>query len=172
MKETEEEIDLTTITCNIIQPTLLSINRARREISRQLQTRVCTDPETHDHSHSYIVWDDVDWLKKREVNHVIVPPTNPGAYNGTTYLKLEVHMAAQLARNRCKLAQSATKKMGMHLFKEYHFLELQDGQYVQPEDVTNQITELHKILKQNYDPNKEPQLYYKAVQDARNTLNH
>ena len=77
MKETEEEIDLTTITCNIIQPTLLSINRARREISRQLQTRVSADPETHDHGHSYIVWDDADWLKKREVSNAIVPPTNP-----------------------------------------------------------------------------------------------
>ena len=29
---------------------------------------------------------------------------------------------------------------------------------------------LHNILKQNYDPNEELQVYYKVVQDARNTL--
>jgi hypothetical protein len=74
------------------------------------------------------------------------------------------------------------------IFKEYHFLELQDDngdivgytaielfdhlldQYVQPEDVADQITELHKILEQTYDPTEEPQVYYKAVQDARQTL--
>jgi hypothetical protein len=78
--------------------------------------------------------------------------------------------------------------MIFHAFKEYHFLELQDDngdivgytaielfdhlldQYVQPEDVASQITALHKILEQNYDPNEEPQVYYKTVQDARNTL--
>ena len=43
---------------------------------------------------------------------------------------------------------------------------------VQPEaeDVDDQITALHKILEQDYDPNEEPQVYYKLVQDARNTL--
>jgi hypothetical protein len=78
--------------------------------------------------------------------------------------------------------------MIFHAFKEYHFLELQDDngdivgytaielfdhlldQYVQPEDVADQITALHKMLEQNYDPNDEPQVYYKTVQDARNTL--
>jgi hypothetical protein len=78
--------------------------------------------------------------------------------------------------------------MSIHAFKYYHFLELQDDngdivgytaidlfdhrmdQYVQPEDVADQITALHKILEQNYDPNEEPQAYYIAVQDARNTL--
>jgi hypothetical protein len=78
--------------------------------------------------------------------------------------------------------------MIFHAFEDYHFLELQDDngdiigytaiklfdhlmdQYVQPEDVADQITELHQILEQQYDPNEEPQVYYKAVQDARNTL--
>jgi hypothetical protein len=90
-----------------------------------------------------------------------------------------------LAWKRYKLAQTATKKMAKHAFKEYHFLELQDDngdivgytvielsdhlmdQYVQPEDVADQITALHKILEQSYDPNEEPQVYYKPVQDAR-----
>ena len=53
----------------------------------------------------------------------------------------------------------------MHLIKEHHFLELQDengdvigytalelfdhliDQYVQPEDVADQVTELHKLLR-------------------------
>ena len=178
----EEAINLTDVTRNVTRNNssrtlIFGIPKERREMSWQFQTRVCAGPHTnghgpqiHDHGHSSIVWNKTDWLKKRLVTAPISPPTNPGEYNGTTHLKLEVHMAAQLAWNRCKLAQSATKKMGMHLFKEYHFLELQDDQYVQPEDITNQITELHKILKQNYDPNKEPQLYYKAVQDTRNTL--
>jgi predicted nuclease with TOPRIM domain len=78
--------------------------------------------------------------------------------------------------------------MIFHAFQDYHFLELQDDngdiigytamqllehlmdQYVQPEDIADQITELHQILEQIYDPNDEPQVYYKAVQDARNTL--
>ena len=124
MKETEEAIDLTTITSNAIKPTLLSITRARREISRQLQTRVCADPETHDHGHSYIVWDDDDWLKKKEVDHVIVPPTHPGAYGGATHNAHEIHKAALLSWKRYKEAQAATKKMIMHAFKDYHFLEL------------------------------------------------
>ncbi|OEU23658.1 hypothetical protein FRACYDRAFT_233830 [Fragilariopsis cylindrus CCMP1102] len=66
--------------------------------------------------------------------------------------------------------------MIMHAFKDYHFLELQDDngdimgytasalfdhlmdQYVQPEDVADQVTALHKILEQEYDPNEVPQL--------------
>jgi hypothetical protein len=36
-------------------------------------------------------------------------------------------------------------------------------QYVQPEDVADQITALHQILEQNYGPNEEPRVYYKAV---------
>ena len=74
---------------------------------------------------------------------------------------------AQLAWKRYKLAQAATEKMIMHEFKGYHFLELQDDngdivgytaihlfshlmdQYVQPEDVADQIIALHKILEQN-----------------------
>jgi hypothetical protein len=43
-------------------------------------------------------------------------------------------------------------------------------QYVQPEDVADQIAALHKILEQSYDPNEEPQVYYKSVQDAKNSL--
>jgi hypothetical protein len=83
---------------------------------------------------------------------------------------------------------SSNKKMIMHAFKDYHFLELQDEngdivgytadklfdhlieQYLQPEDVADQVTALHKILEQPYDPNEEPQVYNKSVQDAGNTL--
>jgi hypothetical protein len=62
-----QEIDLTDITRNIGPSTLISITKARREIRRQLQTRVCADPHTHDHGHSYLVWNNTDWLKKRQV---------------------------------------------------------------------------------------------------------
>jgi hypothetical protein len=72
---------------------------------------------------------------------------------------------------------SSNKKMIMHAFKDYHFLELQDengdivgytvielldhlmDQYLQPEDLADQITALHKIIEQPYDPNEEPQVY-------------
>jgi hypothetical protein len=174
MTTTEEEIDLTDITRNNSTRNLISITKARREISRQLQSRVCADPRTHDHGHSYIVWSKSDWLKKRQVTSPIVPPTNPEAYGGTTHQLLEAHKAKQLAWKRYKLAQAATKKMIMHVFKDYHFLELQDEngdivgysaielfdhlmeQYIQPEDVADQITALHKILEQSYDSNEEP----------------
>jgi hypothetical protein len=125
-KAVEEEIDLTDITRNTSSPTLLSITTARREISRQLQSRVCADLQTHDHGHSYIVWSNSDWLKKRQVTSQIIPPTNPGTYGGNTHQLLKIHKAKQLAWTRYKLAQAATKKMIMHAFKDYHFLELQD----------------------------------------------
>ena len=189
LNEIEETIDLTDITRNNdSQPTLTSITQARREISRQLQTRVCADPQTQDHGHSYIVWSNSDWLKKKGVSSQIIPPTNPGVYGGNTHQLLEIHKTANMAWRRYKLAQAATKKMIMHAFKDYHFLELQDDngdivgytaielfdhlmdQYVQPEDVADQVTALHKILEHEYDPNEAPQVYYKAVQDARNAL--
>jgi hypothetical protein len=44
MTTTEEEIDLTYITRNNSTPTLISITKARREISRQLQSRVWRGP--------------------------------------------------------------------------------------------------------------------------------
>ena len=184
----EEEIDLTDITRNNSQPTLISITKARREISRHLQSRVCADPETKDHGQSFLVWDSSDWLKKRQVTNLIVPPPPVGIYSGTTHNALEVHRTAMLAYKRYKEAQAAAKKMIMHAFKEHHFLELQDengdvigytaielfehliDQYVQPEDVADQVTELHKQLEQKYDPTEEPQVYYKAVQDAKLTL--
>jgi hypothetical protein len=187
-KTVEEEIDLTDITRNTGTPTLISITKARREISRQLQSRVCVDPQTHNHGHSYIVWSNSDWLKKRQFTSQIIPPTNPGAYGGNTHQLLKIHKAKKLAWERYKLAQAATQKMIMHAFKDYHFLELQDEngdivgctaielfdhlmeQYVPAEDVADQVTALHKILEQPYDPNEESQVYYRSVQDARNTL--
>ena len=59
----------------------------------------------------------------------------------------------------------------MHAFKDYHFLELQDDngdivgyiaielehlmdQYAQPEDVADQVTALHKLLEQDFNPNE------------------
>jgi hypothetical protein len=60
----EEEIDLTDITRNNSPPTLISITKARREISRQLQSRVCANSQTHDHGHSYPVWSNSDWLNR------------------------------------------------------------------------------------------------------------
>ncbi len=107
----EEEIDLTDITRNNSQPTLISITKARREISRQLQSRVCADPETKDHGQSYLVWESSDWLKKRQVTTLIVPATNPGVYAGTTHLALEMHKTAILAHKRYKEAEAAAKKM-------------------------------------------------------------
>jgi hypothetical protein len=183
-----EEIDLTDITRNNSQPTLISITKARREISQQLQSLLCADPATKDHGQSYLVWDSSNWLKKRQVTTTIVPAPNPGVYSGTTHNALEVHKTATLAHKRYKEAEAAAKKMLMHAFKEHHFLELQDDngdiigytaielfehlldQYVQPEDVADQVTELHKQLEQKYDPTEEPQVYYKAVQDAKLTL--
>jgi hypothetical protein len=109
-------------------------------------------------------------------------------YSGTTHLALEVHKTKIRAHEKYKEAEAAAKKMLMHAFKEHHFLELQDDngdvigytarelfehlidQYVQPEDVADQVTELHKQLEQSYDPTEEPQVYYKAVQDAKLTL--
>jgi hypothetical protein len=154
-----------------------SITKARREVSRQLQLRVFADPPTHDHGHSYILWSNSDWLKKRQVTSQIIAPTNPGAYGGNIHQLLEIHKTQQLEWKRYKMAQAATKKMIMHVFKDYHFLELQDengdivgytaiklfdhltDQYVQPEDLADQITALHKILEHPYDPNEEPQVY-------------
>jgi hypothetical protein len=81
-----------------------------------------------DHGHSHIVWNKSDWLKKRQVTAPISPPTNPGAYNETTYLKLEVHKAVQLVWKQFKLAQAVTNKMMIHAFKEYHFHELQEDE--------------------------------------------
>jgi hypothetical protein len=100
MTTTEEEIDLTDITRNNSMPTLISITKARREISRQLQTRVCADLQTHDHGHSYIVWSNSDWLKKRKVTSQIFPPTNPGAYGGNTHQLLEIHKAKKISMEK------------------------------------------------------------------------
>jgi hypothetical protein len=69
MTTTEEEINLTDITRNNSTPTLISITKARREISRQLQLRVCADPQTHYHGPSYIEWSNSDWLKKDKSHH-------------------------------------------------------------------------------------------------------
>jgi hypothetical protein len=128
-------------------------------------------------------------LAKEETSHITNRPTNqPRSIWRDHTPTARTHKAKQLAWKRYKLAQAATKKMIMHAFKDYHFLELQDededivgysaielfdhlmDQYVQPEDVANPITALHKILEQPYDPNEEPQVYYKSVQDAKNSL--
>ena len=68
----EEGIDLTNITRNNSPLTPISLTKARREISRQLQTSVWyVDQQTHDHDHSYIVGSKSDWLKKRQVTSQI-----------------------------------------------------------------------------------------------------
>ena len=81
--------------------------------------------------------------------------------------------------------------MIMHAFKDYHFLELQDDngdivgytaielfdllmdQYVQPEDVADQVTVLlHKTLEQNYDPIKSPKCTTNWYKMQGTLLNH
>jgi hypothetical protein len=108
-----EEIDLTDITRNTSQPTLISITKARREISRQLQSMVCADPETKDHGQSYLVWEEADWLKKRQVTAPIVPATNPGVYAGTTHLALEMQKrcSCMLSRNTTSSSYKMTMEM-------------------------------------------------------------
>ena len=54
----------------------------------------------------------------------------------------------------------------------YTAIELFDhlmNKYVQPEDVADQVTALHKILEQDYDPKEEPQVYYKLSSSTRCT---
>ncbi|OEU07472.1 hypothetical protein FRACYDRAFT_250889 [Fragilariopsis cylindrus CCMP1102] len=114
------------------------------------------------------------WQKKGQVTSQIIPPTNPGAYSGTTHNVLEILKAKQLAWKRYKLAQAATKKMIMHAFKDYHFLEFQDDNDIG--DIagytaielfercgrSGDVTALHKLLEQDFNQNEEPQMYYKA----------
>ncbi|OEU09757.1 hypothetical protein FRACYDRAFT_248014 [Fragilariopsis cylindrus CCMP1102] len=55
----------------------------------------------------------------------------------------------------------------------YTAIELFDhlmNKYVQPKDVADQVTALHKILKQDYDPNEEPQVYYKLTIGIANAV--
>ena len=59
-----EEIDLTGITRNDGTPTLTSITKAKREIGRQLQNKVCGDPDSKEHGQSYLIYDDVEWLNR------------------------------------------------------------------------------------------------------------
>jgi hypothetical protein len=108
-KTRDEEIDLTDITRNNSQPALISITKARREISRQLQSRVGAGPASKDLGQSYLVWDSSDWLKKRQVTDILVPPPNLGVYGGTIHNALEVHRTAILAQKRYKEAQAAVK---------------------------------------------------------------
>ena len=61
----EEEIDLTGITRNYGTPTLTSITKARREIGRQLQNKVCADPDSKEHGQSYLIYDDIEWLNRK-----------------------------------------------------------------------------------------------------------
>jgi len=126
MTTKEEEIDLTGITRNDGTPTLTSITKAKREIGRQLQNKVCANPDSKEHGQSYLIYKDAEWLKKKGVTDLVTPPTNPGTYGGTTHNALEVHRAAVLAWKRYKEAQSVTKTMIMYAFKAHHFLELED----------------------------------------------
>jgi hypothetical protein len=127
------------------------------------------DPQTHDYGHSYIAWSNSDWLKKQQVTSQlilpVIPPVNSGAHTPTASNPQD----GAISMGRYKLAQAAAKKMIiMHTSKDYHFLELQDDsrnvagytaiellyhlldQYVQLEDVVDQIPKLNKILEQNY----------------------
>ena len=79
--------------------------------------------------------------------------------------------------------------MIMHAFKDYHFLELQDDngdivgytaikifdhlmdQYVGPENVADQVTVLHEILEQDYDPNENPKCTTRQHKTQRTPLN-
>jgi hypothetical protein len=54
----------------------------------------------------------------------------------------------------------------------YTAIELFDhlmNKYFQPEDVADQVTALHKILEQDYDPNEESQVVYCKLSSTRCT---
>ena len=129
------------------------------------------DPQTYDHGHSYIVWSDSDWLKTRHVTSQIIPPTNPGAYNGATHLLLEIHRMLQLAQKRfmhdLKTTVSWNCKMIMEILSDTLQLSYLVIKWT---NMSNQKMWQHKIPEQEYDPNDKIQVYYKTVQDARNTL--
>jgi hypothetical protein len=76
-KTVEEEINLTDITRNNSPPTLFSITKARREISRQLKTRVCADPQTTTMGHMHMIRKGIRSTDKPTINEIMNEELDP-----------------------------------------------------------------------------------------------
>jgi hypothetical protein len=165
-KTRDEEIDLTDITRNNSQPTLISITKARREISRQLQSRVGAGPASKDHGQSYLVWDSSDWLKKRQVTDILNQTMDQetliqhglNQFKGHLDLRHDIKAWKQFDR-----ADKIWKKFKSHFTKAINDNRNDMG--------TLKAIEIANAVKEQVDQNKEnQQLLAQATDEANDKI--
>ena len=130
---------------------------------------------------------DAEWRLKHRITTIVVPPAHPGPYTGQThttkfrykeelgfYNGYKEHMQNSVkALTSCFTEvllidlETDSEVIGYTAIKIYDHIE---DNFLQPRDLSQEITKTRADLKVAYDPDKIVQVYYKKMQNSKLTL--
>ena len=127
------------------------------------------------------------WLAKRNIDAAVSEPTDPGAYAGDTNVLHAEHKIKLLRFEEWEEHKRNTNKAILACFDKDLLVEIEtDGlligftpyevyqymwsNFIQAKDKDREILHARELLKVEYDPDKIPQHYYKAINEARELL--
>ena len=129
----------------------------------------------------------VQWLAKRNITEAVPEPEDPGAYVGNTNILNAAHKLKLLRFEEWEEHKRNTNKAILACFDEDLLVEIETGglligytpyevyqymwnNFIQDKDKDREILHAKKLREVEYDPDKIPQHYYKAINDARELL--
>jgi hypothetical protein len=169
---------------------LTKIREATNQIASILTLQHCDIDESQGYGHAWIILEGRVWLSKNGVTAIVPLPTKPAAFAGTTSADKFIYKAALKNYTDYKTHCNGAIKMIKYIFDESCFLDLEDAQgqmightphdilshiytaNVEEEDHDDEIIEIKKRMRQEYDPNEQPQAYFRELQTCRTLLLH
>ena len=168
-------------------PTTGQLIRFQKQVGKIQSSYKCNISEAKDHGWSWIMCTTEQWLEKKNITHAVPVPTDPGPYTGDTNALYAEHKLKLLRFEEYEEHKRNTNKVILAKFDEDLLVEIEtDGSLIgyTPHEVyqymwTNfilmvdkdrEILHARELLKVEYDPDRIPQHYYKAVNDARELL--
>jgi hypothetical protein len=161
---------------------LTTIRQATNQIATIFTLQHCDIDGALGYRHSWIILEDAVWLTKNGVTDAVPIPRKPAAFSGTTSADKFIYKAALKNYTDYRIHSNGAIKMIKYIFEESEFLELDDDQgqmigytpheiithicnaNVTPEDHDDEIMAIEEDMRKNYDPNEQPQVYFKKLQ--------
>jgi hypothetical protein len=169
---------------------LTKIREAANLIASILTLQHCDIDESQGYGHAWIILEGRVWLSKNGVTAIVPLPTKPAAFAGTTSADKFIYKAALKNYTDYKTHCNGAIKMIKYIFDKSCFLDLEDAQgqmightphdilshiytaNVEEEDHDDEIIVIEERMRQEYDPNEQPQVYFRELQTCRTLLLH
>ena len=109
-------------------PTTGQLIRFQKQMAKIQSNYKCNISETKDHGWSWIMCTTAQWLEKKDINHAVPVPTDPGSYTGDTNALYAEHKLKVLRFEEYEEHKRNTNKAILAKFDEDLLVEIEtDG---------------------------------------------